>query len=70
MNSTSKPDSIDKQKNRDRAIEAVKHNHKTFIRVSISNLFRPKNRRIFSEDIKTVTHEALKIPLQGIIAAL
>jgi pimeloyl-ACP methyl ester carboxylesterase len=70
MNSTSKPDSKDKQKNRDRAIGAVKHNHKTFVRVSISNLFRPKNRRIFSEEIKGVKREALKISLQSIIASL
>jgi len=70
MNSTTKPDSKDKQKNRDRAIEAVKHNHKTFIRVSISNLFRPKNRHIFSEQIKLVKKEALKTSIQSIIAAL
>jgi len=70
MNSTSKPDSKDKQKNRDRAIEAVKYNYKTFIRISITNLFRPKNRRIFSEKIKVAIHEALKTPLQSIIAAL
>ena len=70
MNSTSKPDSKDKQKNRDRTIDAVKHNHKTFIRVSISNLFRPKNRRIFLEEIKTVKKEALKTSLQSIIASL
>jgi len=70
MNSTTKPDSKDKQKNRNRAIDAVKHNHKRFIRVSISNLFRPKNRRIFSNEIKVVKKEALKTSLQGTIAAL
>ncbi len=70
MNSTSTPDSIDKQKNRDRAIAVVKQNHKTFIRLSISNLFRPKNRHVFLEEIKVVKKEALKMSLQGIIAAL
>lgn len=70
MNSTTKPDSKDKQCNRDRAIEAVKQNHKMFVRVSITNLFRPKNRHIFKEEIKAVKKEALKTPVQGIIAAL
>ena len=70
MNSTSKADSEEKKKNRDRAIETVKKDHKSFIRLSISNLFRPKNRKIFTEEIKFIKDEALKIPLQGIIAAL
>lgn len=70
MNSTAKPDSKDKQKNRDRAIEAVKQNHKTFIRISVTNLFRPKNRRLFSNEIKIVINEAVKTPVQSIIAAL
>lgn len=70
MNSTAKPDTKQKKFNRDRAIEAVKQNHKTFIRVSITNLFRPKNRRIFNKEINQVKKEALKTPVQGIIAAL
>ncbi len=70
MNSTAKPDTKEKRANRDRAIEAVKQNHKTFIRISISNLFRPKNRRLFSKEIQVIKKEALKMPLQGIVAAL
>lgn len=70
MNSTAKPDSTEKKRNRDRAIAAVKANHKSFIRISISNLFRPKNRRIFNKEIKQIKKEALKTPLQGIVAAL
>ena len=70
MNSTAKADSKERQLNRNRAVKAVKHNHKSFIRLSIGNLFRPKNRIIFKEEIKFVKNEALKIPLQGIIAAL
>lgn len=70
LNSTAKADSQEKQKNRDRAIKAVKQNHKTFVRVSIPNLFRPKNRTVFSEEIKTLKKEALKTPAQGIVAAL
>lgn len=70
MNSTALADTKEKQKNRDRAIEAVKQNHKTFIRLAIVNLFSPENRTILSENIKQLTNEALKTPLQGIIAAL
>ena len=70
MNSTAQADSTQKKQNRDRAILAVKQNHKTFIRMAIGNLFRPKNRILFSKDINNVTNEALKTPLQGIIAAL
>ena len=70
MNSTAMDDGPEKKVNRDRAIEAVKQNHKTFIRLAISNLFRPKNRTIFSAQIKKLKKEALQFPVQGIIAAL
>lgn len=70
MNSTALDDSPDKKLNRDRAIEAIKQNHKTFIRLSIANLFRPKNRAVFSNEIQQITKEALQFPVQGIIAAL
>ena len=70
MNSTATADNQEKKINRDRAIVAVKHNYKSFIKISISNLFRPKNRTIFVDEINEVKDEALKIPIQGIIAAL
>lgn len=70
VNSTAVADSNDKKNNRDRAIAAVKQNHKTFIRMAIGNLFRPKNRKLFAKDIKVITKQALETPLQGIVAAL
>ena len=70
MNSTALADTEEKKLNRDRAIIAVKQNHKTFIRLAINNLFRPKNRIIFSNQIKELIQSALNTPLQGIIAAL
>lgn len=70
VNSTSRADSEERKLNRDRAIKAVKYDYKKFVRMSISNLFRPKNRTIFSEEIKQIKKEALKTPLQGIVAAL
>lgn len=70
LNSTARSDSEEKRRNRDRAISAVKHNHKSFVRMAIANLFRPKNRIIFKDQINKVKKEALKTPLQGIVAAL
>ena len=70
MNSTSRADSDEKKTNRDRAIEAVKNTYKTFVRISVSNLFKPSNRLILTKEIEEVTKEALKTPLQGIVAAL
>lgn len=70
VNSTTSADSEVKKKNRDRAIEMVKQNHKNFVRMGIANLFRPKNRKIFAEEIKVLKKEALKTPVQGIVAAL
>lgn len=70
INSTSRADSVERKANRDRAIRAVKYNHKQFIRISITNLFRPKNRKIFSKTITKVKKEALSTSLQGIVAAL
>ena len=39
MNSTALADTEEKKHNRDRGIQAVKQNHKTFIRLAIPNLF-------------------------------
>ena len=70
MNSTPKADSEEKKINRDRAIQAVKQNYKNFVRISVTNLFRPKNQTLFSEALNRVKDDALKTPLQGIVAAL
>lgn len=68
MNSTSRADNSERVILRSRAIEAVKTNYKSLVRMSIVHLFRPKNRLIFKEEIKAVKKEALKTPLQGYIA--
>jgi pimeloyl-ACP methyl ester carboxylesterase len=70
MNSTARADTPEKKINRDRAIAVVKNNHTAFIRMSITNLFRPKNRTLFRDKVNRVKKEALKTPLQGIVAAL
>ena len=70
QNSTSKADSEERKTNRDRAIKAVKKDYTTFIRLSIANLFNPDNRERLTDEIENVKLEALKTPLQGVVASL
>jgi pimeloyl-ACP methyl ester carboxylesterase len=70
LNSTSKEDSSERKKNRDRAIKAVKQDYETFIRLSIANLFSEDNQEILSNEIEEVKIQALQTPLQGIVASL
>jgi pimeloyl-ACP methyl ester carboxylesterase len=70
MNSTSLEDSLERKTNRDRAIKMVKNDYVSFVRLSIANLFSEENRNKLTIEIEAVKIEALKTPLQGIIAAL
>lgn len=70
LNSTSRADSDERKINRDRAIVAVKQNYSAFVRMSIANLFSEDNRERLAEEIEHVKLQALKTPLQGIVAAL
>jgi pimeloyl-ACP methyl ester carboxylesterase len=70
LNSTSKADSEERKANRDRAIKAVKKDYKGFVRLSIANLFNPDHRERLVDEIEKVRVEALKTPLQGIVASL
>jgi pimeloyl-ACP methyl ester carboxylesterase len=70
LNSTSRADSDERKLNRDRAIVAVKQNYSAFVRMSIANLFSEDNRERLAEQIELVKIEALKTPLQGVVAAL
>lgn len=70
MNSNSRADSEDKKRNRDRAIALVKQNYKSYVRTAIPLLFRPKNRDLLREKVKTVKQQALETSAQGIVAAL
>jgi len=69
LNSTSKEDSGEKKLNRTRAIKAVKQNYVSFVSLAIANLFSENNRTRLAEEIEKVKTEALKTPLQGIIAS-
>lgn len=70
LNSTAKEDSDERKINRGRAIKAVKQNYINFVRMSIANLFCENNRDRLENEIENVKLEALKTPLQGIVAAL
>ena len=70
LNSTSKADSEERKANRDRAIKAVKKDYSSFVRLSIGNLFSPDNRERLTDEIEKVKIEALKTPLQGVVASL
>jgi len=70
QNSSSLADSDERKANRDRAVIAVKHNAGNFVRMSIANLFSEENREKFDTEIELLKEEAVKTPLQGIVAAL
>ena len=70
MNSSAQPDDEEKKLNRDRAIRAVKHSPRTFVKMAIPNLFSEPNKINFAVEIKEITKEALKMSPQGIIAAM
>lgn len=70
QNSTSLADSDERKANRDRAVAAVKQNATAFVRMSIANLFSEENREKFAPEIENLRDEAVKTPVQGIVAAL
>lgn len=70
LNSTSRADSDERKINRDRAIVCVKQDYTNFVRMSIANLFSEDNREVLAKEIEKVKKEALKTPLQGIVASL
>lgn len=70
LNSSAQQDSVERKINRDRAIEVVKKNSSTFIKMATRNLFNTEAHKLFTNEIAAFTTQALNTPLQGIIAAL
>ena len=70
INSTPFPDSPEKKINRDRAVEAVKHNVVNFISLSIPLLFAENNRKIYKNQIKELKKKAGHMSISNINAAL
>jgi len=70
LNSTARADSEERKLNRDRAIRAVKQNYIGFVSLAVANLFSEKNRERLAGEIEYTKKEALKTPLQAIVASL
>lgn len=70
VNSTTMADSVKRIADRNRAINLVEQNHTTFINMAITNLFGPKNYKLFLNEIKHLKAVALKMKITGITAAL
>ncbi|MCL6461463.1 MAG: alpha/beta hydrolase [Flavobacterium micromati] len=70
LNSSAKADNAERKINRDRAIKAVKQSFMNFVSLSIANLFSESNRERLALEIENVKKDALKTPLQGIVASL
>jgi pimeloyl-ACP methyl ester carboxylesterase len=70
LNSTANADSDERKNNRDRAIKAVKQSYIGFVSLAIANLFSDNNRDRLRSEIENVKAEALKTPLQAIVASL
>lgn len=70
LNSTAKEDSAEKKLNRTRAIKAVKQNYVSFVSLAVANLFSEDNRTRLAAEIEKTKVQALKTPLQGIVASL
>lgn len=69
MNSTYKNDDDELKSLRTRAIKMVEKNYKNIVRMSFTNLFSENSRTLFKSEIKEALSEALKMPIQGYIAA-
>jgi len=63
-------DDIEAKKNRDRAIEVVKNNHKNFIVDFIPLLFAEENVNKYQNEIAHLKMQAEQTPVTGIYAAL
>ena len=70
MNSTARADSDARKHNRERAINLVKRNYKSYVRNAIPMLFRPVNREKYQQAVNRIKAEALETSAQGIVAAL
>jgi len=68
--STALADSIEKKASRLQAAELAEQNHRSFIRISLPLLFRPKSRRMYQSEISKLKREAVLMTKEGVKAAL
>jgi pimeloyl-ACP methyl ester carboxylesterase len=70
LHSNSYGESEEGKINRDRLIQAVQHDHITFIKNFIPDLFAEENRSKYKKEIDKLIKISLKTPKEGVIAAL
>jgi len=69
MNATSNEDTAERKALRLRANKMITNNFRNMVRMSFANLFGPKSKTIFKEEMELAILEALQTPMQGYIAA-
>jgi pimeloyl-ACP methyl ester carboxylesterase len=69
MNATSNEDTSERKALRLRANKMIANNFRNVVRMSFANLFGPKSKTIFKEEIELAISEALQTSMQGYIAA-
>ena len=69
MNATSNEDTLERKALRLRANKMIANNFRNMVRMSFANLFGPKSKTIFKEEMELAILEALQTPMQGYIAA-
>jgi len=69
FHSSAYPDTIEGKANRSKVIEFISKNHSEFIMNFIPDLFTPKNREKFQNEISILVDSAKKMTKEGIIAS-
>jgi pimeloyl-ACP methyl ester carboxylesterase len=70
FHSTAAADSEERKQNREKALDLVKRNHKSFINQTVPLWFAKDTRSVFKKEIQEIKESALKMPVQGIVAAI
>lgn len=70
FHSTSRADSDEKKKDRDRAIRVAKQSPAAYVRAAVPGLFRPVSLTRYRKEVTAYKQQALQMPVQGIVAAL
>lgn len=70
FHSTAYPDSREKKKDREKAIEFVKHSPEVYAREATKKLFAPLNVHLFRDKVEIAQSISMATSQQGIIAAL
>ena len=70
LNSTTRADTCEQKRNRDRGARIVSENKKAFIGNIINLLFVQSSHQQYTSEIATLKKEAMNFPIEGILAAI